>query len=379
MKAASYGKAFCPTVDSNEFVSVAKKLRILNDIRTPNVGMPLTSAQFDRLTPDVLVNRLTMRGHHILAICICESLHLKINRVLVHWASEKIKKLALTSLSDEMICNKIKEKLSNYERVSYLEIATAAYHAGRRRLATMLLDFEASTADQVPLLLSMNEEELALQKAVNSEDTDLIYLTLFHLERARPDKDVFHRLVLSHPEAGILLRTFYKSKMDILDRAPLHNLLMFNKNYYDAGIAAAQHAAMQSALPRKIQLLRDSAALYNQGRDLSQLKLLTEEQIELLEIQKGLELRTHQPFLDLSISETLYNIMLLPTDNPTDILKWNTEFNKIVKKFKVSEKTIYSIKIHCFSQTNQWDAMSKLANEKKSPIGYKPFALACIR
>ena len=40
---------------------------------------------------------------------------------------------------------------------------------------------------QIPLLLSMREEELALQKAVNSEDTDLIYLTLIHVERSRTD------------------------------------------------------------------------------------------------------------------------------------------------------------------------------------------------
>lgn len=33
----------------------------------------------------------------------------------------------------------------------------------------------------------MREEELALQKAVNSEDTDLIYLTLIHVERSRTD------------------------------------------------------------------------------------------------------------------------------------------------------------------------------------------------
>ena len=40
---------------------------------------------------------------------------------------------------------------------------------------------------QIPLLLSMQEEELALQKAVNSEDTDLIYLTLIHIDRSRTD------------------------------------------------------------------------------------------------------------------------------------------------------------------------------------------------
>ena len=36
-----------------------------------------------------------------------------------------------------------------------------------------LLDFETLASDQVPLLLEMKEDRLALAKAVNSGDTDL--------------------------------------------------------------------------------------------------------------------------------------------------------------------------------------------------------------
>lgn len=36
-----------------------------------------------------------------------------------------------------------------------------------------LLDYESQAADQVPLLLEMKEDKLALAKAVNSGDTDL--------------------------------------------------------------------------------------------------------------------------------------------------------------------------------------------------------------
>jgi hypothetical protein len=35
------------------------------------------------------------------------------------------------------------------------------------------LDYEPKAADQVPLLLSMHEDELALVKAIESGDTDL--------------------------------------------------------------------------------------------------------------------------------------------------------------------------------------------------------------
>ena len=38
LKAASYGKAFCPDLDPTEFVEIARKLRVLNEIRKPAIG-----------------------------------------------------------------------------------------------------------------------------------------------------------------------------------------------------------------------------------------------------------------------------------------------------------------------------------------------------
>ena len=81
--------------------------------------------------------------------------------------------------------------------ISFSEIATAAFDAGRKQLATMvpyiyvlivggrgrvhndvtlyrqLLEYEPRAADQVPLLISMRQDVLALDKAVQSCDTDL--------------------------------------------------------------------------------------------------------------------------------------------------------------------------------------------------------------
>ena len=40
-------------------------------------------------------------------------------------------------------------------------------------LCFKLLDYEPKAADQVPLLIRMNKNDIALQKAVDSGDTDL--------------------------------------------------------------------------------------------------------------------------------------------------------------------------------------------------------------
>jgi vacuolar protein sorting-associated protein 16 len=95
MKAASYGKSFSADADPTEFVETAKKLRVLNEIRKPLIGMPLTMHQLTRLTLDVLISRLTLRNHHLLALRICDLLKLKNENVLTHWGCEKVTKTIL--------------------------------------------------------------------------------------------------------------------------------------------------------------------------------------------------------------------------------------------------------------------------------------------
>lgn len=53
MRAAGYGKSFLSDYDSDEFVECCRKLRVLNNCRHKSCGMPLTSHQYDRLTPEV--------------------------------------------------------------------------------------------------------------------------------------------------------------------------------------------------------------------------------------------------------------------------------------------------------------------------------------
>ena len=231
---------------------------MLNEVRQRPVGIPLTIQQYNRLTPEVLISRLTCRDLHLLALRICALLKLKPERVLVHWASEKVKLLAPTQASDEEIADTIHRRLQTFPRVSFLEVAAAAYQMGRRRLATIVLDMETHAADQVPLLLSMQEDELALQRSINSEDTDLIYLVLIHLERSRPDIENFYRLVHAHPEASNLLKMYYRCKVNLTPTLTLTLTLNLNLTLHSLPLqgrgrrphAAAEASHVQQAIPR---------------------------------------------------------------------------------------------------------------------------------
>ncbi len=396
LKAASYGKAFCPDADPSEFVETAHKLRILNEVRKTSVGLPLTIQQYNTLTPEVLVGRLTTRNHHFLALRICELLKLKNERVLVHWAGEKVKRMAASPASDEEINRVVKRQLEPYGRVSYLAIAEAANNIGRRKLATLILDKEQHPGDQIPLLLKMNEEELALQKAVNSEDTDLVYYTLISLEArvansaSRESVENLFRVIHSHLEAANLMKIYYRNRVSAQDRSALHNLLMFSKNHFEAGVAATNQAftplplslvpPTPSAHERKAGLLRDAAGLFGQGgKDCGFYKGMLEDQLELMEIHKTLALRTKKDYSDMTMTQTAQELVLLSVTEPAEQRMVEAELAKMVKRLKLSEKALWYIKIQCYSSRGAWEALSRLANEKKSPVGYKPFALACMK
>lgn len=382
LKAASYGKTFCANLDPEEYVETARKLRVLNDIRRPEVGIPLTVQQFNRLTPEALIGRLTQRNFHFMALKICELLKVRCEeRVLVHWACGTVKKMVSANASDDSIVQSIRVKLEKYTRVSYLEIASTAHLMNRRKLATRLLDLEPNPADQVPLLLSMHEEELALQKAIGSGDTDLVHIALLHLERVhRGDADAFHQLVLSYPDAANLLRVYYRNKVTPNNRLMYHNFLLNSKNFLDAGVAAWNQSALNTDFARRMQFAKEAATLFGQSKDLAFFKAMTEEQVELMELQKALEVRTgREDFVGMSVSETIRALVILGVENPVEVTKWAGEIMKVVKKFKVSEKTLYSIKISCLAKRGDWAGLTRLAAEKKSPVGYKPFAVACVK
>ena len=174
LKAARYGKSYTymhPSLNSIDnifdttdtyrnsdlFYKTAIKIRILNEIRHPNMGIPLTAIQYNHLTADLLVQRLTYRNYHFLAIKICEFLKLNNEQVLIHWAYQKLKKMMKNHESDEYICNTLCRKLDNYSQhhFSYLDMAEMAFSMNRRRLSIMLIHLESNVADQVVLLYQL--------------------------------------------------------------------------------------------------------------------------------------------------------------------------------------------------------------------------------
>lgn len=107
----------------------------------------LTLSRYNYTSPLHLVNRLTSRNLHLLALRISTYLSLKPDAVLKHWACVKITKSKPSTTDtgrdaelqgDDEVCQSIVEKFSKLGggSVSYADIARKAWEVGRMDLAT---------------------------------------------------------------------------------------------------------------------------------------------------------------------------------------------------------------------------------------------------
>jgi vacuolar protein sorting-associated protein 16 len=160
---------------------------------------------------------LTSRNQHLLALRVSSHLGLAPDAVLKHWARTKIARSRTVDSAgadedDAALCELIVRQFERAGRggVSYAEIARRAWELGRSGLATRLLEHERSGGEQVPLLLSMQEDRLALLKAVDSGDTDLgtLHICYFYFDTVVDFEAVYH--VLLHLHKRLSLGTFFR-------------------------------------------------------------------------------------------------------------------------------------------------------------------------
>jgi hypothetical protein len=224
--------------------------------------------------------------------------------------------------------------------------------------------------------MSLGEHELALQKAIASGDTDLMYLALLHLERTVQNEDEFHKLIFNYPMAVSLLIVYYKSKQGQKGERQLQNLYYYPGRHLEAGNMAIGIAYTQQKLADRRDRMKIALEMYQQSKDLTFQAKATEEQLALLTEQQKLEEDTGHPcFVDTSVSDTIYNLVCLATDNQSYL----KNAAKIQKTFKVPEKRYYHLKVKAMAETGQWKHLHEFSQERKPPIGFRPFAEACLR
>ncbi|XP_049635107.1 vacuolar protein sorting-associated protein 16 homolog isoform X1 [Suncus etruscus] len=365
-QAASFGKCFLDRFSPDSFVRMCQELRVLNAVRDYHIGIPLTYSQYKQLTIQVLLDRLVLRRLYPLAIQICEYLRLPevqgVSRILAHWACYKVQQ---KDVSDEDVARAINQKLGDTPGVSYSDIAARAYGCGRTELAIKLLEYEPRSGEQVPLLLKMKRSKLALSKAIESGDTDLVFTVLLHLKNELNRGDFFMTL-RNQPMALSLYRQFCKHQ----ELETLKDLYNQDDNHQELGSfhIRASYAAEERIEGRVAALQTAADAFYKAKNEFA--AKATEDQMRLLRLQRRLEDELGGQFLDLSLHDTVTNLILGGH---------NKRSEQLARDFRIPDKRLWWLKLTALASMGDWEELEKFSKSKKSPIGYLPFVEICMK
>lgn len=325
LKAASFGKSVLDIYNSDDFVDMCETLRVLNAVRFYEVGIPLSFEQYHRLTPENLIKRLLNRHEYLLAIKIAGYLKLPSDRIYVHWASSKVR---MGGEDDETICRLIVERLSGKPGISFEEIARAAYQEGRGRLATELLNHEPRGGRQVPLLLSMEEDKLALDKAVESGDTDLMLFVLLQLKKKLPLASFF-RVINSRPAATALVESLAAKEND---NTILKDLYYQDDRRVDGANVFIRESLRQPDARTSADKLALAAKLLSDSKENTFELHALKEATTLLRLQEAFDRDLTDSFTGLSVNETMFKLIRLG---------YHGRAKKIQSEFRVPENVAW--------------------------------------
>ena len=358
LKAASFGKSVLDLYNSDDFVNMCETLRVLNAVRDYRIGLPLTYEQYLRLTPGKLIQRLINRHEYLLAIRVSEYLRLSTDKIFIHWASQKVR----TSSEDEdTICNTVVQKLADKQGVSFEVIARAAYDEGRGNLATQLLNHEPRAGKQVPLLLSMKADEIALDKAIESGDTDLVFSVLLQMKNKLPLASFF-RMLSSRPLALALVESSAVSN----DVSLLKDLYYQDDRPIDSSNLLFQDALERPSIPQAIEKLKIAQRTLTESKDpagVQHSKAIKEAQ-ELLRIQEALTRDLDASYTGKSLHETIFQLIRTG---------YTKRASKLQSDFKISDKIYSWIRLRALVAARNWGELEELSKTRKSAISWEPY------
>ncbi|KAK5264944.1 Vacuolar protein sorting-associated protein 16 [Exophiala xenobiotica] len=361
LRAASFGKSVLDLYSSDEFVDMCEDLRVLNAVRDFRIGLFLSYEQYCRLTPERLIARLVNRRKYLLAIKLSDFLHLPSNKIYVHWASQKVRS---SSGDDDAIRELVVERLRGKHGISFETIARAAYDEGRSHLATTLLNHEPRAGKQVPLLLNMEEDEIALNKAIESGDSDLVFFVLLQLKSKLP-LATFLRTISEKPVAAALVESSARAQ----DQDLLKDLYYQDDRPVEGSNLLLEDAMHQPQVHAVMDKLKLAARLLTDAKDptaIMHTRALTEA-TQLLKMQEAFDKEitdSSGSFLGLSINETMYRLIKSG---------YSKRAASVQSAFKVPEKSWWWVRLRALTAARLWGEVEEIAKSKKSPIGWEPF------
>lgn len=267
---------------------------MLHSCRHIQVGLPLTAEQLKALSTERLVDRLIARRMFRFAHNVSLYYDLPADRVLEAWAGHQIRQASeAAELDEDVLFDKIYKRLQAVRDISYANVAHVAADRRLLQLAKRLLEREPRLAKQVPLLLKLRVDDganLALRKALESGDTDLVHYVFRQLElRAGPDRSAFfHQLVQQTGEAVTMYARFCQQRGEFEILEELYEELQQPAAHAQS---LAERAYAAPDLQERQELFKQIGAAYkaSSNKALAPYAKLAIDEARLLDVQSKLE------------------------------------------------------------------------------------------
>ncbi|KAF7473593.1 Hypothetical predicted protein [Marmota monax] len=211
----------------------------------------------------------------------------------------------------------------------------------------------------------MKRSKLALSKAIESGDTDLVFTVLLHLKNELNRGDFFMTL-RNQPMALSLYRQFCKHQ----ELETLKDLYNQDDNHQELGSFHIQASyATGERIEGRVAALQTAADAFYKAKNEFAAKA-TEDQMRLLRLQRRLEDELGGQFLDLSLHDTVTTLILNGH---------NKRAEQLARDFRIPDKRLWWLKLTALADLEDWEELEKFSKSKKSPIGYLPFVEICMK
>ena len=174
----------------HEYAEKLRLLRILNALRHTDCGIPLSLRQFEvltgscaydnKITAHVIIDRLVNRHSFKLALTVAAEVKVKPQPILVKWSCVKVM-AAPSYASDAEIRQQLAAVMAYAPGATLTDTAMTAFRARRTTLAVNLLDDDPKPHSKVILFLRINSDAIALERACDANDSDLVFLVLLKM------------------------------------------------------------------------------------------------------------------------------------------------------------------------------------------------------
>lgn len=384
LQAGCYGRAFMALQGAGDqdevhggtsVLDVARKLRVANALRAPEVGLPITLPQLDALGLGGLAARLALRRQYLLALRVCEALGASTESVLFQWACDKIEASA-SSAPDEELLTALRAKLDGRPGVKWARIAAHARLQGRPRLAAALAGQEVCAGEQVPLLLELGEEGEALRRATRSGDPDLVFLVVHTMWRRaeRSGGADSYKAVWEGVQGNDLATASMAQYLESINRTlPLS---MWNSlGEYDkcaaahicTGAAACAAGAEAGAAREWTKAKEAFAQAERAGAEMKFESAAAAAAIRLMDVQAELQRTTgREGFVGLSAVDTVRQCLRVGLRD---------QAQRVAREFKIPEKQQMLIAAGVTASSHDWPSLQQMASkiDRRAPISMEHF------